>query len=258
MMSNTNDYYNKPTQRRENSSARRTLYRPLTFFLIIVAIIFTMSVFFKVENIEVSGNSKYSKEEIISASGIHTGDNLFFINRIGAGSRVVVKLPYVDSVKITRSLPNSVTITVEESKAAACIQSGDELWSISSTGKFLSRLTEKDARLLPNVTGVTASDAQVGEIISVSKDDKAKLDYLLEILYQVQARSLVEKVANINVSDVNDASFEYDERFVVKLGENNNTEYKFGKLLSAVAQLKADDAGTLEISDSNKVTFRPN
>ena len=111
---------------------------------------------------------------------------------------------------------------------------------------------------MPNVTGVTASDAQVGEIISVSKDDKAKLDYLLEILYQVQARSLVEKVANINVSDVNDASFEYDERFVVKLGENNNTEYKFGKLLSAVAQLKADDAGTLEISDSNKVTFRPN
>ena len=257
-MSNTNDYYSKPSERRESKSPRRTLYRPLTFFLIIVAIIFTMSVFFKVANIEVSGNSKYSKEEIISASGIHTGDNLFFINRIGAGSRVVVKLPYVDSVKITRSLPNSVTITVEESKAAACIQSGDELWSISSTGKFLSRLTEKDARLLPKVTGVTASDAQVGEIISVSKDDKAKLDYLLEILYQVQARSLVEKVANINVSDVNDASFEYDERFVVKLGENNNTEYKFGKLLSAVAQLKADDAGTLEISDSNKVTFRPN
>ena len=158
-MSNTNDYYSKPSERRESRSPRRTLYRPLTFFLIIVAIIFTMSVFFKVENIEVSGNSKYSKEEIISASGIHTGDNLFFINRIGAGSRVVVKLPYVDSVKITRSLPNSVTITVEESKAAACIQSGDELWSISSTGKFLSRLTEKDARLLPKVTGVTASDA---------------------------------------------------------------------------------------------------
>ena len=119
-MSNTNDYYSKPSERRESKSPRRTLYRPLTFFLIIVAIIFTMSVFFKVEKIDVSGNSKYSKEQIISASGIHTGDNLFFINRIGAGSRVVVKLPYIDSVKITRSLPNRVTITVEESKAVAC------------------------------------------------------------------------------------------------------------------------------------------
>ena len=257
-MSNTNDYYNKPSGRSDNRSPRRTLYRPLTFFLIIVAIIFTMSVFFKVEKIEVSGNSKYTEEEIISASGIHTGDNLFFINRIGAGSRVVVKLPYIDSVKITRSLPNSVTITVEESKAAACIASGDELWSISSTGKYLSKLSDKDAELLPQVKGISVSGAQVGEQMTVSNDDKPKLDYLLDILYQVQARSLVEKVANINVTDVNDASFEYDERFVVKLGENNNTEYKFGKLLSAVSQLKADDAGTLELSDSNKVTFRPN
>lgn len=68
----------------------------------------------------------------------------------------------------------------------------------------------------------------------------------------------MDKVANINVSDIAKVSFEYDDRFVVILGENNNTEYKFGKLLSAVSQLKADDAGTLELSDSNKVTFRPN
>ena len=257
-MSNTNDYYNKPSGRSDKRSPGGMLYRPLTFFLIIVAIIFTMSVFFKVEKIEVVGNSKYSADEVISASGIHTGDNLFFINRIGAGSRVVVKLPYIDSVKITRSLPNSVTITVEESKATAYVTSGDELWSISSTGKFLSKLSEKDAELLPQIKGISVSNAQVGEIMTVSSDEQAKLDYLLDILYQVQARSLVEKVANINVTDVNDVSFEYDDRFVVILGENNDTEYKFGKLLSVVSQLKADDAGTLELSDSNKVTFRPN
>ena len=257
-MSNTNDYYNKPAQQAKKSTRHGTLYRPLTFFLIIVAIIFTMSVFFKVSKIEVSGNNKYTKEEIISASGIHTGDNLFFINRIGAGSRIVVKLPYIDSVKITRSLPNSVTITVEESKAAACIEANGEIWSISRTGKFLGKLSEKDAALLAQVKGLSVGEAQVGELISVSEDEKPKLNYLLDILYQLQARSLVDKVANINMTDVSDVSFEYDERFVVKLGENNNTEYKFGKLLSAISQLKADDAGTLELSDSNKVTFRPN
>lgn len=257
-MSNTNDNYNGSARRSDRSSRQRTLYRPLTFFLIIVAIIFTMSVFFKVEKIEVNGNSKYTKEQIISASGIHTGDNLFFINRIGAGSRVVVKLPYIDSVKITRSLPNSVTITVEESNAVACIEAKGELWSISRTGKFLSKLSDKEAALLAQVKGLNAGEPQVGELITVSDDEKPKLDYLLDILYQVQARGLVDKVANINMTNVADVSFEYDDRFVVKLGENNNTEYKFGKLLSAVSQLKVDDAGTLELSDSNKVTFRPN
>ena len=91
-MSNANDYYRK----REDPykpDLRKNVNRPLTFFLVIVAIIFVMSVFFKITKIEVRGNSLYSADEIIAASGIEKGDNLFFINRIAAGSRVVVKLP---------------------------------------------------------------------------------------------------------------------------------------------------------------------
>ena len=66
------------------------------------------------------------------------------------------------------------------------------------------------------------------------------------------------KVTSIDLSDVNNPSFEYDGRFVVKLGAFDNTEYKFGKLLSAVSQLSADDSGTLDLSAGNKVVFNPN
>ena len=257
-MSATNDYYNKRESNTNRGKPHGSLYRPITFFLIIVAIIFAMSVFFKVSKIEVQGNSKYSAEQIAMASGIHTGDNLFFINRIGAGSRVVVKLPYVDSVKITRSLPNKVTIIVEESKAVACVDVGDELWSISQTGKFLSSIDKKEADLIAHVRGITVSEAAVGEIISVSEADRAKLDYLLEILYQIQARGLVDKVLDIDISDAANPTFEYDGRFIVRLGAMDNTEYKFGKLLSAVSKLTVDDAGTMDLADANKVTFNPN
>ena len=44
----------------------------------------------------------------------------------------------------------------------------------------------------------------------------------------------------------------------MKLGANDNTEYKFGKLLSAVSQLSADDSGTLDVSTGEKVIFNPN
>ena len=104
-MPNTNYYY----QKREDPykpKFTRNVNRPLTFFLVIVALVFIMSVFFKVSRIEVKGNSIYTADEVIKASGIETGDNLFFINGIAAGSRVAVKLPYVDSVQINRGLPN--------------------------------------------------------------------------------------------------------------------------------------------------------
>lgn len=230
----------------------------MTFFLIIVAIIFVMGVFFRISVIKVEGNSAYTAEEIISASGIHTGDNLFFINRIGAGSRVVVKLPYIENVRISRKLPNAVILTVEESKAVACVRVGDELWSISRTGKYLSAISETEAEKLAFVRGIEPSSASVGDFVVLAENERPKLDYLLDILYQIQARGLVSKVSEIDLSNADDPVIEYDGRFVVKLGAMDNTEYKFGKLLSAVEQLTVDDAGTMDVSDSDKVTFSPN
>ena len=143
-MPNTNDYY----QKREDPykpKFTRNVNRPLTFFLVIVALVFIMSVFFKVSRIEVKGNSIYTADEVIKASGIETGDNLFF-----------------------------------------------------------------------------------------------------------------GKVTAIDMSDAANPTFEYDGRFLVKLGALDNTEYKFGKMLSAVSQLTADDAGTLDLSTGDKVVFNPN
>lgn len=256
-MANTNDYYRK----REDPykpKLTRNVNRPLTFFLVIVALIFIMSVFFKVSRIEVRGNSIYSAEEVIRASGITEGDNLFFINGIAAGSRVAVKLPYVDSVQINRGLPNLVIIEVTESKAVGCLKVSDELWSVSSSGKFLSSITQDDSSYIAMISGVSVSEAATGEYIKAASGEENKLAYLTDILYQIQARGLLGKVTAIDMSDVSNPTFEYDSRFLVKLGAMDNTEYKFGKLLSAVSQLTADDAGTLDVSSGDKVIFNPN
>ena len=253
----TNDYYKKredPYKPRLRGGVRG----PLTFFLILFAIIFIMSVFFRVARIDVQGNSQYSDEEIISASGIDKGDSLFFVNSIAAGSRITVKLPYVDAVQIDRSLPNRVVIKVIESEAVGCVTVGDELWSVSADGKFLSTITRDDSQNLATISGITAQSAAVGEYMTVPESDSAKLEYLKEILYQIKARQLTGKVTAIDMSDVSDPTFEYDGRFTVKLGAHDDTEYKFGKMLSAVSQLTQDDAGTLDVSTGDKVVFNPN
>ena len=255
---NSNDYYTK----KQNNEPQKTWFtsnnKPLTFFLIIVAIIFVMSVFFKINKIEVEGNSLYSADEIANASGIQKGDNLFFTNRIAAGSRVVVKLPYVDEVQITRSLPNLITIIVKESEACACVPVDGELWTISKTGKCLSAVNEAESTAVPRISGIKFTDAEVGELIKVSKTDKDKLSYTLEMLDQIQGRGIISKVEAINISDYDCPTFEYDGRYFVNFGRYDDTEYSFSKLLSAIDKLSDDDAGTLTILDGNKVTFNPN
>ena len=74
---------------------RRTgLSGPVTFAILVVAIIFVLSIFLRVSEIYVEGNEHYTDEEIIRAIDIEEGDNLFFFDRFGAISRVFAKLPY--------------------------------------------------------------------------------------------------------------------------------------------------------------------
>ena len=95
------------------------LYGPLMFIIVCAALIFGMSVFFRVSKVEVTGNSLYTEEEIVAASGIESGDNLFFINRFSAAGRILVRLPYVEDATVTRLLPNKVVIDISESNAIA-------------------------------------------------------------------------------------------------------------------------------------------
>ena len=78
--------------RRPSGGRGRSLLQPLIFLLICAALVLGMSVFFRVAKIEVVGNSIYTAEEVVEASGIGTGDNLFFINRFSAASRIFSKL----------------------------------------------------------------------------------------------------------------------------------------------------------------------
>lgn len=66
---------------------------PIVFFLVVVTTIFVMSLFFRVTNIQVEGNTHYTDEEIIQAIDIEEGDNLFFFDRFSALSRVLQNCP---------------------------------------------------------------------------------------------------------------------------------------------------------------------
>jgi hypothetical protein len=59
---------------------RGGLYAPVAFLLMALAIIFGLSVFFRVSEVTVTGQVVYTADEIIAASGIELGGNLFFVD----------------------------------------------------------------------------------------------------------------------------------------------------------------------------------
>ena len=78
----------------------RFLLHLATVAAVVLAIVLGMSIFFKVENVQVSGTKKYSAWEVSEASGIEMGSNLLTISRAQIGGSIISNLPYVDTVRV--------------------------------------------------------------------------------------------------------------------------------------------------------------
>ena len=230
---------------------------PVMFFLVIVAVIFVMSVFFRVSDIQVRGNSHYTDEEIIRAIDIEEGDNLFFFDRFAALNRVFAKLPYIDEVTVERSLPNRVIITVSESQALAYIVLGEEKWTIDHNCKVLGKANEDELAGLIPITGISPGTLMIGETLETSDGDEKIVNYIAAVLDQLEGRNLYRRVGSVDFSNPNQVEFTLDDKYTVRLGNDSSVEYKFGMLISALSQLLEGDVGIINVSDGNTAHFSP-
>lgn len=235
-------------QQNKRKKKRNALYAPLSFLIICAALVFGLSVFFRVSGIEVEGNALYTRDEIVEASGIEEGDNLFFINRFSAISRIFSKLPYVEEATINRSLPNKLVIVVQESRAIAYVMAEDGAWAVDRSCKLLSKAEGETLRGLIRIDGLTPIAPEAGQLIAPGEAESPKVKYLAAILTQIESLDLRDKITHIDISGIANPSFDYLGRFTVKLGTDENIEYKFQCLLSAVEALSDGDRGTLDLS----------
>ena len=245
----TTDRYGAPKRRKR----KRSFFAPLTALLIGVAIVFAMGVFFRVRTIEVQGAVTYSDEEIIEASGIDIGDNLFFINRFSASSRIFSRLPFVEEASIERSLPKTIVITVEESFACAYADWEGMAWMMTGNCKILGSAMGEELNGLIHVLNVTPVSPVVGEIMEVDASESLKLSYLQTLLRALQAANMTGDVTSLDMANPANPTFEYLGRFTVKMGANSNTDYKLRMLISAVNQMESDVTGTIDVSEGTSV-----
>jgi len=92
----------------------RILLRLATVVAVVLALVFAISIFFKVEHVTVSGTEKYDAWTVKEASGIELGDNLLTFGKAKAYGKIKATLPYVDQVHIGIKLPDTVHIVIKE------------------------------------------------------------------------------------------------------------------------------------------------
>ena len=242
----------------QNKVKRRSaVYGPMALVLLFLVAMLIVSLFFRVSDIRVINASDYSDQDIITASGIEKGANLFFVDRFSAASMIFSDLPYMDTVSIQRQLPGRIIIQAEGSAPAAYLRLDDEYWLIDRNGKMLGTTSVLQAETHPEIRSLEPITAMEDVDMMVEGPNVERLAYTAELLNALQGEGIASHVAWINVKDSSNPSLYYDGRLTVYLGERDNTSYKIALLKDVASQLASDDTGTLHYAGGSTWTFSP-
>lgn len=251
-------------------SRSRLILRLATVAAVVIALLLGLSIFFKVEKIEVSGCSQYSAWEVQQASGIQVGDQLLTFSIPRAAAMIKEELDYVKSVRIGISLPDTVKIEIVETKVTYALQDTDgNWWLISSEGKILEQCPAGKETEHTVVSGVTLRTGGVGDqavayeepsdgTTPVTVTAAQRLSVLLEIATALEQNGIIGQVASMDVTDLFEIELWYGDRFQVVLGDKTQIGTKVMCLKGFVVDYTENrpyERGLLDISDPNRIEY---
>lgn len=263
-------------------SRRRLLLMLSIVVTVVFAIMVGISIFFRVEQVVISGCEKYTVDMILEASEIRVesenqrGDSLLTFSRAKAGGKIIGKLPFVENVRFGIKLPGTVYIEITEVEVSyAAEDTNGAWWLISAGGKVLQQLSGGENSGYTNVLGfkldkpVIGSQAvpleeeqpatdEAGNTIPVVLTAQKRLNAALNILQYMEQNGIIGEAASVDVSDLGDISIQYGTRYLIKLGNDTELFEKVKLLKSAVAKVSEDypySTGTIDLSDLKKIRF---
>ena len=249
-------------RRRRNRGRFGVLYKLLSILLIFAAILVGCIIFFRVNTMVVTGNSRYTQEEILAAAGVEKGDNLFTLNKYQIADRILTQLPYVDDVAISRKLPDTLIFEVTESTGVAWVESGGSYWLLDDKCKLLEA---GDAALVqgkPQVLGVEPVNPAVGNLLTVAPEQQDKLERLQAFFKAIRARVMTGSLKGfIDLSSGNEIRFGYGENLTVVFplnGDFDTETYELKLTLETMDERGLPRTGTLDLNyDEREVHLLP-
>ena len=252
-------YSHRSRTRRRNRGRFGPLFKLLCVVGVILALTVGATVFFRVEQVTVSGNQRYTQEEIIAASGIQLGDNLYSLNKVRIDQNIRTTLPYIGDLTINRALPSTIQITVTEWEAVAqvaapgveqvaayqeeagekAVTTAQEPWLISVKGKLLEPAPPDSAAI--RVTGLIPLSPQAGSMMAVPEGERTRLTALTALLEALGEAGMQSQVSDIRL-EATQLMVRYAGRFDVKMKLNADFSYDV-RLMQAIREKMEEQDG---------------
>ena len=234
----------------------------------------TNKYFFKVRNVLISdiyGSEKYSYDDILGASGINIGGELYGIDLKQAKYNIKKRLTYIDNINIIRIPPSTVSIEVRTDKGMFGIKLGGDYYIISENFMVAEKIDvvgqgEHGASDFTPPHGIitlaadTVKKCCVGEKIEFSDGDIS--DFLKDTVRMFKEYDLPEtmramniEIKSVNIKDKFNVVMNYSDRFLVKFGIFENIAPKVLNSFEIINRLPENFKGIIDITNEKEASF---
>lgn len=233
--------------RRKERRARLT--KIIAVLLSLVCGVLALTAFFRVEQLEIVGLTRYETQDVLNTFGIKQGDNLFFCDSLRGQKRLLAQYPYFESVSVERDLPSRMVVTVKEAQPIAAVNSTQGGWFVLDKDcRVLERTDQEGAKDAAEVLGLRTAGAEPGQTLPA--EDPDVLEALKTLANGLDKVGLGGKATLYNLQDLDSIWFLYEERFAVCVGDTKNLDHKLAILQALVTgdQFSPSDKGSINLA----------
>lgn len=246
-----------PVRRVTRGEARRKRRRRKIFAVLLafatvgVGLLLSITVLFPIQGFRVEGESPYTQDELAAAFGYASGENIFRFRIADAEEKMAQALPFLETIKVRRSLPGTVVFLVTPAAETYCVATDASNLILSKERKVL-RMAQTPPDGICKISGISATaDSKVGETMRCADADS---ETLLSTFLTSLNTWFPEGVTAIDLTNSLEMNFIYQGRMLVKLGTVSQLDYKM-QLAAKTLQdnLGTEEQGTMDASYPGKV-----
>lgn len=227
-------------------------YTVVIILIIAAAIALSLTVFFKIQSINVTGDDIYNAETIVAASGLNVGENMFKSSKKDISNKLETSLPYIESVHVKRSPTGNVTLAITDAKAELAIDCGEGYILLNKNGKVLEDGVVSINEDVATVTASTIVTATPGDIIVFENEQDTQT---LKDIKSIIDNKQIEKITDINITQNSSVVLTYDMRITLEVGMVSTLEQKMDFVKATLDKLNSDEPnfeGSIDFTVENK------
>lgn len=236
-----------------NKRGKFAIYAFILLVILFIYICISSSIF-ELKQIDVDGNSKITKSDIIKIGDIETGKNIFKYNLNDVEKKLLVN-PYIKYVKVSRKFPDKLVITIKENSEYAIIKEGASYIYIGENGLVLSEQKVIKNKNIPLVSGIEIKNKKLNTKIKINSDKSNDIILAIDIL---KKNNMSRKIESIKINK-NKMYMKTDDNTNIVLKIDEDIEYNINRLKAILVDLKSNNkkGGNIDLTSKEQAIYSP-